>query len=257
MDDLRDEGYLPTALCNFVAFLGWQPPEGREIFANVNELAQVFDLDQVSKAPGAVSCLRCCLRPFNPGLYVTIAACVLMSLLTLFAIQVDMRKLAWINRRHLREVKECAEKLSVVLPLVSEAAQRLHAGDCEDPCLLEDGYIQKVLIACCETVDKAADVASENPYFWTTPDLVSCGLLQKLAKVREGQAASAPSVPLTLRCVRHIVLTSNPCATARPTALDTVSGKCSATRTHQSGRDHRICHRVGRGVGQGPCLRGS
>lgn len=48
----RDQGYLPEALVNFMAFLGWHPKDEREIFT-LQELAEQFELGRVQKA-GAV-----------------------------------------------------------------------------------------------------------------------------------------------------------------------------------------------------------
>jgi glutamyl-tRNA synthetase len=52
----RDQGYLPEALFNFLALLGWAPGEGdeQEIFSR-GELIERFDLFRVSKAPAVFS----------------------------------------------------------------------------------------------------------------------------------------------------------------------------------------------------------
>jgi nondiscriminating glutamyl-tRNA synthetase len=64
--DYRDKGFLPEALVNFVAFLGWNPGTEQEVFT-MGELVAAFDLGKVQKA-GAV---------FN------------------------QEKLAWFNRQHM------------------------------------------------------------------------------------------------------------------------------------------------------------
>ncbi len=45
-------GYLPEAIVNFIALLGWTPPDDREILS-LNELVELFDLNKVHKS-GAV-----------------------------------------------------------------------------------------------------------------------------------------------------------------------------------------------------------
>jgi len=45
----REWGYLPQAVVNMLALLGWNPGTEQEIF-NINELAQLFDLEKVQKA---------------------------------------------------------------------------------------------------------------------------------------------------------------------------------------------------------------
>ncbi len=52
VDEYRRKGYFPEALVNFVAFLGWNPGDDRELFT-LEELAREFSLERVNKA-GAV-----------------------------------------------------------------------------------------------------------------------------------------------------------------------------------------------------------
>ena len=52
VEDYRQKGYLKEALINFVAFLGWNPGDERELFS-LEELVKEFSLDRVGKA-GAV-----------------------------------------------------------------------------------------------------------------------------------------------------------------------------------------------------------
>ncbi len=49
VQDFREKGYLPEALINFIAFLGWNPGTEQEIFS-LKELETEFDFDKVSKA---------------------------------------------------------------------------------------------------------------------------------------------------------------------------------------------------------------
>lgn len=52
VEDFRAKGYLPEALVNFIAFLGWNPGDNRELFT-LSELVKEFNIEKVSKA-GAV-----------------------------------------------------------------------------------------------------------------------------------------------------------------------------------------------------------
>lgn len=52
VEDYRAKGYLPEAIVNFVAFLGWNPGDEREIFM-LDQLVKEFSFDRVSKS-GAV-----------------------------------------------------------------------------------------------------------------------------------------------------------------------------------------------------------
>ena len=48
--EYRDAGFLPEAMVNFLALLGWAYDGEREMFT-IEELTQVFSLDQISKNP--------------------------------------------------------------------------------------------------------------------------------------------------------------------------------------------------------------
>lgn len=47
--EFRRQGYLPEALVNYIAFLGWSPGDNREIFS-WEELQKVFKLERVNKS---------------------------------------------------------------------------------------------------------------------------------------------------------------------------------------------------------------
>lgn len=49
-EDLIEEGYLPEAIINYIALLGWCPKDNREIFT-LDELTKVFDIGGISKSP--------------------------------------------------------------------------------------------------------------------------------------------------------------------------------------------------------------
>lgn len=48
--DYQAKGYLPEAVVNFIALMGWAPP-GEEEFFTLEELENIFSLDRVSKSP--------------------------------------------------------------------------------------------------------------------------------------------------------------------------------------------------------------
>lgn len=84
VEDYRTKGYLKEALVNFVAFLGWNPGDEREIFS-LQELVKEFSLERVGKA-GAV---------FN------------------------IDKLNWMNQQHLKLTAD-EELQQLVMPLLKE-----------------------------------------------------------------------------------------------------------------------------------------
>lgn len=51
VEDFRRKGYLPEALINYIALVGWSPEDGQEIMS-MEELIRKFSFDRVSKSSG-------------------------------------------------------------------------------------------------------------------------------------------------------------------------------------------------------------
>ncbi len=83
MTEYRDRGYLPEALLNYLALLGWNPGTEQEIFSKA-ELIKIFDLNQVQKGAAIF----------------------------------DQIKLDWFNREYLKRLSPTVlrEKLSPFIP---------------------------------------------------------------------------------------------------------------------------------------------
>ena len=69
VDDFRHQGYIPEALVNFLARLGWAYDDQKEVFTR-EELLELFDLNTVTPSPAVF----------------------------------DFQKLSWLNGVHLREL---------------------------------------------------------------------------------------------------------------------------------------------------------
>lgn len=82
--DLYNEGYLPHAIVNYLALLGWSPRENKEIFS-MEELIRDFDPTRISK---------------SPAIY-------------------DVKKLQWINSYYIRNMEE-KEYLDFVFPYLAK-----------------------------------------------------------------------------------------------------------------------------------------
>lgn len=84
--DWRDDGYLPEALINYVALLGWTPEEAnRELFTR-EELVEAFTIDRWGKS----------------------------------AARFDRKRLDWLNGQHIRMLTP-AQLCDRVLPILSKA----------------------------------------------------------------------------------------------------------------------------------------
>ena len=49
-EDLLDQGFLPEAIVNYTALLGWNPPDNQEIMS-LDELIRKFDYTKINKSP--------------------------------------------------------------------------------------------------------------------------------------------------------------------------------------------------------------
>ncbi len=64
--DFRAQGYLPDALLNCIALVGWSYDGSRELFT-LKELEELFDIEKLNKAPGVFDYQK--LEWFN-GMYI-------------------------------------------------------------------------------------------------------------------------------------------------------------------------------------------
>ena len=56
-EDLVELGFLPEAIVNYVALLGWSPAEDREIFS-LKELEEIFDYKRINKSPAVFDIVK-------------------------------------------------------------------------------------------------------------------------------------------------------------------------------------------------------
>lgn len=103
--DYRKEGYLPEAIVNYLALLGWSMPEDREIMS-LKEMEDTFDLSKMRKSPAAF----------------------------------DIKKLEWMNGEYIRMMSNeqleqklheylvdhpAKDKIRPLIPLVKERMKKL------------------------------------------------------------------------------------------------------------------------------------
>ena len=84
VEEYRDAGYLPHALVNYLALLGWGPEDGREVLT-IDELIAEFDVARVTPSPAT----------FDP------------------------KKLEWMNGEHIRRMP-LADLVAAVLPFARD-----------------------------------------------------------------------------------------------------------------------------------------
>ena len=86
--DLLQQGYLPEAIVNYCALLGWSPADNREIFS-LAELVEAFSIKGLSKSPSSF----------------------------------DMTKLAWMNGEYFKNMDEDVF-YSMAKPVLAECVKR-------------------------------------------------------------------------------------------------------------------------------------
>lgn len=85
IDWYRRQGYLPEAMVNFLALMGWTPGTGTELMT-LEEMVQHFSLERLSRSPAVF----------------------------------DLERLAWFNRQHLKR-RPLAEVVELCRPYLQEA----------------------------------------------------------------------------------------------------------------------------------------
>jgi nondiscriminating glutamyl-tRNA synthetase len=83
-DDLYQMGYLPEAIINYLALLGWSPETNQEIFS-MEELIVNFDINRIVKSPATY----------------------------------DIKKLQWINNQYIKKIDN-DKLINLVLPYIKE-----------------------------------------------------------------------------------------------------------------------------------------
>jgi glutamyl-tRNA synthetase len=86
--DLLNKGFLPEAIINYIALLGWAPETDQEIYS-LEELKKAFNVKRINK---------------NGAIF-------------------DIEKLKWVNAQYLRNM-EFSEYYNLILPYINEAVKK-------------------------------------------------------------------------------------------------------------------------------------
>ena len=108
VEDFQKKGYLPEAVVNFIALLGWNPKTEKEIFS-LKELAEEFDVAKLNKA-GAIF---------------------------------DLEKLDWMNGLYIRE-KNIKELVELCRPYLEKYEEKMSNGYLEKIVSVERERMKKL-----------------------------------------------------------------------------------------------------------------
>lgn len=108
--DFRDMGYLPEAVLNFLAFLGWNPGTEQELFS-LEELVKEFSLEKVQKSGGVFNIEK--LNWYNKEYIKKMSEDVLLA---------EIKKhLDWDNEMIVRAKEAIVERINKFSDLADEA----------------------------------------------------------------------------------------------------------------------------------------
>ncbi|KPJ64691.1 hypothetical protein AMK68_00930 [candidate division KD3-62 bacterium DG_56] len=126
----RDQGYLPEAMVNFLALLGWSPGDDREILS-VPELIEAFSVEGIGKSPAVF----------------------------------DVEKLTWMNGHYLRQCP--IERLTdLVLPYLRSAGLLGVGPRYEQETYVEQTYVQPVIALRQEKAKTLAEFPTLLDFFF-------------------------------------------------------------------------------------------
>ena len=131
VEDYLAKGYLPEALLNFVALLGWNPGEGKtqEIFS-LGELVDAFDLEHVHKG-GAVF---------------------------------DTKKLDWLNARYIKNLP-----IETLFELAALFLRRRDWFASVESSRKESEYVERALIVERDRLQRLSDAGDSVRFFFLEP----------------------------------------------------------------------------------------
>ncbi|KAI8322117.1 glutamyl-tRNA synthetase [Martensiomyces pterosporus] len=145
MQNYIDDGYLPSAVINYVALLGWHPTGTQEVFS-LSELEEAFTLSGLSRGKSVVT----------------------------------RDRLDWLNRQHLRsEINDPASVGRVTKQALEELKQipSLRSSD------LQGKAVQQALELCSERLTLTRDLYAVAPFMFEEPDLNAPAATEFVQKV--------------------------------------------------------------------------
>lgn len=132
VEDFKKKGYLPEAVINFIALLGWNPKTEQEMFT-LGELIEQFDENKLNKS-GAIF---------------------------------DIKKLDWMNGNYIRK-KDIRELADLCRDYIENYIKSLK--NMPDKNLLNSEYYQKIAAVEKERMKKLSDITDNIDFYFFSPD---------------------------------------------------------------------------------------
>ena len=117
--DLLNQGYLPEAIINYCALLGWAPSDNREIFS-MAELVEAFDVKGLSKSPSSFDTTKLAwmngeyFKKMDADVFFDMAAPVLAECVKREGLGMDAREIAAMVQPRIRFLHEIPGMLDFI-----------------------------------------------------------------------------------------------------------------------------------------------
>jgi glutamyl-tRNA synthetase len=163
VEDYLQKGYLPEALINFVALLGWNPKTDQELFT-MDELVQQFDLIKVNRASPIF----------------------------------DVEKLDWFNGTYIRKM-DLKSLTDATIPFLKKAGL-VKEGESENTFVAKNGtvvnrsYIETIVKIEQDRLKKLEDISEGTTYFFEKPEYHPELLIWKKANLPTTRTAIEKSI---------------------------------------------------------------
>ncbi|HHW19019.1 MAG TPA: glutamate--tRNA ligase [Firmicutes bacterium] len=129
VEEFREKGYLPEAILNYIALLGWTPPDATKEILSLDEMIKEFDLSRVSS---------------TPAIY-------------------DVQKLTWLNGQYIRQM-EPRLLVQKYIPFAVSAG----LGSREE-LLAKKDWLEKIMLVFRERAKTLEELAQASIYFFKAP----------------------------------------------------------------------------------------
>ncbi len=136
VEHYRQQGYMPEALLNFVALLGWNPSNATEEVLSMDQLVNSFSLERINRSESMV----------------------------------DVSKLNWLNRRHILNSKDSHRLVNELSNLLKGKYPNLIKYSFDPARVQTDEYLSKVISLITDRIYVIEDIPRLCPYFFIRPE---------------------------------------------------------------------------------------
>ena len=188
----RDEGYLPEVMLNYLALIGWSPPDHRERFT-VEEMVREFSLDDVGKSPGFFDVKK--LRAFNADSIRALSVDAFVAAVEPFAAQ-----LPWADRFDLDRFRTVAPLVQERIEVLTEAAPMVDFLFLDEPAIDEASWAKTMNADAVQVLDAAATAWESIEWVPEAIGEATLGIAEQL-EVSRKKAQAPVRVAITGRTV--------------------------------------------------------